>query len=352
MDDRGSTSKRSLMKALSTWRKVLFRLAVSGGLVALMFWRVDIDETLEAFLNANYIFVIPALLLYSASKLLDSQRWKMLLQRAGHAPLFGLFGIFLVSNMANNFVPVRIGDVLRVQVPAQRYNLPRGALTATVFVTETLLDGIAFVILALIGVALLDAPDPITKLVWTLLGVVIFGLVLAVLAARFRLRDDWHTHRWFYWLPDSVHKAISGFVPSFVNGLAALGDFRLGGRVLAISLVAWSLEAGMYWLLGEAFGLDIPLSSYILIMIAANMIVAMPVAPSNIGPYEIAVAEVVVALGADRSVAGGFSIGSHLIIIAWTTVWGYVAMWLLDLQFGDVFRLTPRTARPTEAESV
>ncbi len=329
---------------LNVGRRVLFRLALSGSLIALLLWRVDFDATLEAFVNANYFLVFPALLLYTGSKLLDSQRWKMMLERIGYAPLSGLFGIFLVSNMANNFLPVRIGDILRVQVPAQRYNLPRAGLTATVFVTETLLDGVAFVILALLGVALLETPDAITKLVWTLLGIVIVGLILAGLAARLRLQHDWHEHRWFSWLPEGVHKAISDFIPSFVGGLSALRDYKLGSRVLVVSLAAWLLEACMYWLLGTAFGIDLPLGSYIIIMIAANMIVSMPIVPSNIGPYEIAVAEVVVALGADRGLAGGFAIGSHLMVIAWTTVWGLVSMWLLDLQFSDVFRLAPKRA--------
>lgn len=344
--------KRSLMVVLNLARRVLFRVALSVGLIALLLWRVDLTETWNAFLDADYIYVLPALLLYSASKLLDSQRWKMMLSPIGYAPLSGLFGIFQVANMANNFLPIRIGDILRVQVPAQRYALPRAGLTATVFVTETLLDGVAFVILALIGVALLDAPDPITKLVWTLLGVVVVGLILACVAARLRLQENWHANTWFHWLPEPIHRAISDFVPSFVSGLSALRDFRLGARVLAISLTAWLLEAGMYWLFGNAFGIDIPIGSYIIVMIAANMIVSMPIAPSNIGPYEIAVAEVMVALGADRAQAGGFAIGSHLIVIAWTTVWGLVSMWLLDLQFGDVFRLVPkRTPQATEIDS-
>ncbi|MFQ5879313.1 MAG: lysylphosphatidylglycerol synthase transmembrane domain-containing protein [Dehalococcoidia bacterium] len=330
-------------------RRFWLRLALSGGLLGLLVWRVDIAQALRVFPDVRWVYVVPGLALYTLSKLIDTYRWQMMLSRVGRAPLPGLFGTFLISNMTNNFVPVRIGDVLRVQVPAQRYGLSRAGVTATVFVTETLVDGVAFVILALIGLTLLDLPAPLTHLVWGLLGMVVVGVVLAVLAARFRLPEGWHERGWWQWLPPWVHKTVNDVVPPFVDGLAALGDFRLGGRILGLSLVAWLLEVGMYWLFGFAFKLDISIGAYILIMIAANMIVAMPVFISNIGAYEVAVAEMVVALGAARSLAGGFAIGTHLINIVWTSICGLTAMWLMNLRFEDVLQLR-RKAVPQSSE--
>lgn len=326
-------------------RQLWLRLALSGGLVWLLVWRVDIGQALRVFLDVRYVYVVPALALYTLAKLVDTYRWRLMLTRLGDAPLKGLFGIFLVSNMANNFVPVRLGDVVRVQVPAQRYGLPRAGVAATVFVTETLVDGVAFVILALVGLTLLDMPAPLTNLLWSLLALVAVGLILASWAARFRLPVGWHQRGWRRWLPPQVHRTVNDLVPPFVDGLAPLSDLRLGGRILALSLVAWSLEVGMYWLFGYAFDLDIPIGSYIIIMIAANMIVSMPLAPSNIGPYELAVAEVVVALGVARPLASSFAVGTHLLSIVWVSICGLVAMWLMDLRPGDLFQLR-RTAMP------
>jgi len=109
------------------------RLLVSAALIALLLWRVDEEQALQTFRDADYAYLALALPVYSLSKLVDAYRWRLMLRRVGRPPLGGLFGTYLLANMANNFFPVRVGDILRVQVPARRYGLARAGLTATVF---------------------------------------------------------------------------------------------------------------------------------------------------------------------------------------------------------------------------
>ncbi len=321
-------------------RRLLFRVALSGGLVGLLVWRVNIGDALKTFTEANYLFVLPALPIYTVSKVVDAQRWRLMLSPIQKVPLGGLLGSLLIANMANNAAPVRVGDLLRVQVPAQRYGLPRAGLTATVFVTETLVDGVAFVVLGLLGLALIpEFPSALTNLLWALFGAVVGGLLVAGGAAQLRLEVGWQERGWLRWVPARIRQTVGDLVPQFVEGLGALRRPRLGFEVLALSFVAWLLETLMFWLFGEAFGLGLSFSSYLVIMIAANMIVSMPLVPSNIGPYELATAEVVALLGVSRPLAGGYAIGTHLLNIVWVGVSGLVAMWLLRMSMEDLFYL-------------
>lgn len=325
-------------------RRLLFRLVLSVGLVGLLMWRVRIGEALETFAEANYLYVLPALPIYSLSKLVDAARWRLMISPIGNAPVSGLFGVLLTANMTNNIVPVRVGDVLRVQVPAQRYGLPRAGLTATVFVTETLLDGVAFVGLALVGVFLLDVSNIPINLVWALVAAVAVSLLLALLLASLRLGEGWQDRGWMRVLAPRVREVLGGLVPPFIAGLTALRDPGLAARAMVLTLVAWLLETVMFWLFGLAFGLDLSFNAYLVIMITANMIVSMPVAPSNIGPYELATQEVVAALGVARPLAGGYVIATHLLNIIWVGFSGLVAMWMLNLSFEDVFSLRQPSA--------
>jgi uncharacterized membrane protein YbhN (UPF0104 family) len=74
-----------------------------------------------------------------------------------------------------------------------------------------------------------------------------------------------------------------------------------------------------------------------LIMVAANMISSVPVTPSNIGAYEVAITEVMKALGVDAGAAGGYAIAAHVFNILWITAAGFSAMWALGLSWDDVF---------------
>lgn len=332
------------------YRRLWFRLAVSGVLIGLLIWRVDIREALETLAEGRYAYVAAALPIYSLSKLVDAYRWRLMLARLGSAPVLGLFGVYLVSNMANNLLPLRLGDAIRVQVPAGRWRLPRAGLTATVFVTESLVDGVAFVILLLIALAFLDVPGLPLGLVWALIVIVSVGLVLAVAASRLELRRGWEGRGWVAALPAALRRLLARALPEFLAGLAVLRDVPLAARTMAATFAAWLLETVVFWLFGLTFGLDLGLADYLVIMVTANMIVAMPLAPSNIGPYEVATAEVVALLGVESSLAAGFAIGSHLLNILWVGACGLVALWLMRLSFEDVFFLRPRPEGAAEGD--
>lgn len=335
---------------MSLFRQLWFRLLFSAGLIALLAWRVDLEEALRSLIRGNYIYVVAAFPIYTLSKLVDAYRWRLMLRRVGSPPVLGLFGIYLMSNMANVLIPLRIGDFLRVLVPARRYHMPRAGLTATVFITESLLDGLAFVILLLIALAFLDIPNLPLGLVYGLIALVGGGMVAAVAVSRLRFREGWQEQGLFARLPRFIREAAARPVPDFVDGLALLGDVRLGAHAMLATMVSWLLETVVFLLFGLTFGLDLTFADYLVIMITANMIVAMPVAPSNLGPYEVAVAEVVALLGVDSALAGGYAIGSHLLNILWVGITGMAATWMLGLSLGDIFHPGEGAAR-REAEA-
>jgi uncharacterized membrane protein YbhN (UPF0104 family) len=206
----------------------------------------------------------------------------------------------------------------------------------------------------MVGVALLDVPEVLEDFIWVMIGAVAAGLLLAVFGARISLPAGWQPGRWLRWLPERARLTIADALPPFVEGLAALRHPLMGGQVLALSFVAWLLEATMFWLFGLAFGLDLSFSSYLVIMIAANMVISLPLAPSNVGPYEVAVAEVVAVLGVTRSLAGGYAIATHVLNILWVMLTGVVAMWLLGLRVQDIFYLRdqPEAPDPSPGEPV
>jgi hypothetical protein len=84
------------------------------------------------------------------------------------------------------------------------------------------------------------------------------------------------------------------------------------------------------------------MAAWMLIMVAANLISAVPIAPSNIGAYEVAIAELTQALGVEHGTAGGFAIATHVLNIGWITVAGFIAMWAMGMGLDDVFSFGKR----------
>jgi uncharacterized protein (TIRG00374 family) len=332
-------------------RRLLARVAASVALMALLLWRIDLGEAGRALRHANYFYVIPGLLLFGIAKLLVAQRWRVMMSTFADLPLPPLFGILLVSNLANNIVPARIGDLIRVQVPAQRYDMSRARLAATVFATESLLDGIAFAVLGLVGLALIDLPNFPTAVFWGVLGAVAGGLMAVIPLSHLKPQDGWTSRGVMPRLPERVRLALEEAVPHFIDGLAVFRNARLGAETIALSFIIWLLEVGMFVLFGLAFGIHLSMPAWMLIMVAANLISAIPITPSNIGAFEVAITELTKALGVDPGQAGGFAIGAHIFNIAWITGAGFVAMWALGLSFDDVFSFGRKAGAAKIAEA-
>lgn len=320
-------------------RRFLIRSAASLALLGVLLWRVDLDAAAHALRDANYLYVIPALIIFGIAKLLAAQRWRMMMSKFVELPLAPLYGILLVSNLANNIVPARLGDLIRVQVPAQRYGTSRARVAAMVFATESLLDGLVFATLGLIGLALIDLSNFPTGVFWGVLGAVAGGLIAVIPLSHLKLEPGWQCRGLLARLPERFQDMIETGVPHFIDGLVVFKDLRLGAQAVGLSFAIWLLEVGMFALFGLAFGIHLSMPAWMLIMVAANMVSSVPVTPSNIGAYEVAITELVKALGVSAGLAGGFAIAAHVFNIVWITMAGFVAMWSLKLTFADVFSL-------------
>ena len=325
----GTVLGRGFLRALL---QIGFALAALG----IFFWRVDAGAVLAQLGKVDIRWALVALAAFTASKFLHAWRWWHFLGRPD-APIAPLSAVFLISNMANSLLPLRAGDLLRVEVPAKRFGIPRSLLASSVFVVESVLDLFAFAVLLVAALLMTDLPVVLRPLVGLIGGsaVVLFGAMVVLVRSRSAV-EQWFG-RALGWLPERIERPIASRLPEFVDGMASLGTNMEAARVVAISLIAWLVEVGVYFLLAKAFGLDLHISQALILMIAANLIVSLPLTPWSIGPYELAVTEALVAIGEPRTEAGAFALGSHLMLQAWIVVTGIAAMLWIGLGPRDLW---------------
>ena len=327
-------------------RRILIAQAVLGAAtVAVLFWRVDILGAFRQVPKVEYGWLLPGLAMFTVSKAIHAYRWRYFLRHRGEIPTGQLFALFLVSNLTNAIIPLRAGDLLRVELPNRRFGVPRAEMVSTVFVVESLLDGVTFVILLSGGILLLDLPDTLQQTLLTLSVLVLSIFAVTVLAARFGERWDPAESRALRLLPARLRPAAGRRYAETVAGLASLRTAAATAVAIGISIVAWCAEIAVYWFMGHAFGLDMTVAEALVVTIAANLAVAIPVTPWNVGPYEVVVTEALVAMGSPRDVASGYAIGAHLLLLAWIGLTGVAAMWSLNLRPRDLVP-QPATQEP------
>lgn len=321
---------------------------VSIGFLAL---RVDVEEAIRQLTNVRLLWAFPGLLAFTLSKAIHSYRWRVLLWHRRELQARDLLSVFLVSNLANAVVPLRAGDVLRVELTRRRFGIPRPELTSSVFLVESVLDGVAFIVLLLPALLLLN-PSALRTPLAALIGVGVLGIFAAsLLVARMEVAANVERWRLLRPLPAPARARIAAIIPSFVNGMRVLRSGRPVTIAIAISIVAWMAEVSVYWMMGRAFGLELGLSEAVLVMIAANVIVSLPLTPWDVGPYEVAVTEAMALMGFGLSQAGAFAVGSHILLIIWISITGLLAMWTLQVSPRELIpQATPAGGEETSEE--
>src|ERR1700674_3996683 len=94
----GTVGERELYRMPRLLERRLFaRIVASVVLFALLVWRIDVAEAGRALRDADYVYAIPALLLFRLAKLPVAQRWRLMMPPFPDLPLPPLFGILLVS---------------------------------------------------------------------------------------------------------------------------------------------------------------------------------------------------------------------------------------------------------------
>ncbi|MEX2372387.1 MAG: lysylphosphatidylglycerol synthase domain-containing protein, partial [Dehalococcoidia bacterium] len=229
----------------STWRRIALQVAIGVGALAVFFWRVDVGGVLAELTRIDPRWAAGALAVFTASKVLHAWRWWSFLgeRAAGVAPLAG---IFLVGNMANSLLPLRAGDLLRVEVPSRRFGIPRSTLVSSVFVVESVLDLFAFAVLLVVALLLADLPPVLQPLVWSVGVAAILLFVALVGLARGREALVPLTARLLRPLPDRAGAWIAERIPPFVDGMNSLRTNVQAARVVAVSLAAWLVEVVVY----------------------------------------------------------------------------------------------------------
>ncbi len=277
----------------------------------------DVWETLE---GANYLWLIPGVLIYLVGVIARAWRWHYLLRPVKSIPTTTLFPITAIGYMGNNIYPARAGEVLRAIVLKKFEGVAISASLATI-VVERVFDGIVmlgFVFLNLPELARLTVSSGFVGNIQTLAlwgaGAFLGVLVLFLLAGMYPERTIWFV-KWIsrYVIPTRFRDQVIGLAQSFLSGLAALRSPRDVLMIFFTSIVIWLLETGKYWFVMQAFPqLEVSFFTLMLMNGIVNLATTIPSAPGYVGTFDAPGIAVLQAYGVDKAIAAGYTLVLHV----------------------------------------
>ena len=324
--------------------------------LGLLLLRVDLGETVESLGDANFIYLVPGIALYFLAVVFRTIRWRFLLSHLKPIPVGRLFPVVVVGYMANNLLPVRLGEVVRSYYLGQREGVSKSAALATI-VLERVFDGLTLLLLLAaaalvlpVGGLVQDLADrsgiPVYLLVLGTVAPFVMVLSLMITAARWPAWPIWVIAPLARRLPRRAGASFLDLAGLFITGLGSLRDLRRVQMLLLLSLPVWLLEASMLYVIGFSFELQdhfsnqMEMAAVILAVTAtSNLATSLPSSQGSIGPFEFFAIGTLVVLGVSTPVATAYTITMHAALLLPVVVAGLAVLWSQNVSFRDLSRM-------------
>lgn len=285
-------TRRARRWATGSGAKLALGLGGSTAFLVLFLRNADFNQVGRAFTEVSAWWIGPALAVYFAGIAARAWRWHWLLLHIQAIPWWRLFPIVAIGFGVNNVLPLRAGELVRAHVLFQRHGISRLAGLSSIFMTRVY-DGLMLTCFLVIGViasllglwGMSDAGDELTGA----MSFLVFGMTGAFLVfgwiARHPVDAERVIGKLLARMPGQSNREWTWLGP-MITGMSAQANRRQVIGALIASLIAWTLEALMYWMVGQAFNLGVPFPVYLLVAAAANLLITAPSTAGGVGPFE------------------------------------------------------------------
>ena len=321
--------------------KLGLAVAISVALTAYLLYSVDLTELGRQLARTHWGWVAVGIAAGLAGLFARAARWRYFFPRDVHPP--GLVPAIMIGYMANNVLPLRAGEFVRIYVVARRWRQGFWMALATLIV-ERLLDSVSLVLILGVLVLSLDVPPIFRNAALVILAIDVVGVgalaFLAVFPATGRQILARLGRRW----PALEHRLARAY-DTFVSGLDGVRSVRNLPPLLAWTVVVWVLPAIAAWTTLSAVDVHLPFLGGWVVVAFVGLGISIPSAPGYIGVFHVAAAKAVELFGVNPSAGVAFALVFHASQFLMVTLVG----WLYLVREG--MSLSEATTRVTPADA-
>jgi len=275
------------------------------------------------------------------------RRWWYLFPPGSNPP--GLTPAMMIGYMANNVLPLRAGEVVRVYVVARRWSAagPGAAgrihpfwTTLATLVVERVLDSLAVVLILAMLILIIPVPRflEVAALVVLTIDLVGITVLIALVAAPegcarliTRLAGRW---------PALLRRALNAF-ETFVHGLDGIRTPSHAVPLVAWTIAVWLAPALAAWTALLALDLHLPFLAAWAVLAFVSLGVSIPSAPGYVGVFHFAAVQAVGLFGVSQSAAVGYALLLHASQILPVTLLGWFYLLREHVSLGEATHARP-----------
>ncbi len=274
-----SNRKRWAALLLGVLLSILLPLLAFQGIDLSVSWQLAISCRLPELLAAGGCFLV--------TLWLRAWRWQALLAGRKRVGVRSCLSSTCVGFLANNILPFRLGELVRVRSLRQLEGVSAAALLGSVAV-ERILDLLALILMLGGYLVLVSAGPHQAELAfagWLALGATVAVALVLVLGY---LRREWlracvagPLSR----LSPKLGERVGDVAVRFCEGLKVFASVRQVGLVTALSFGVWGISVLTCYFVGRGLGLQLAPEHYVVVVFMTAFGAVIPAAPGAVGTY-------------------------------------------------------------------
>lgn len=301
--------------------KLIFGVAVSGICLWLVFRGFDFTQLKTALEEASYVWLCPAMVIFSINMFLRSIRWRTLLSPIKHLRLAQVFPVLLTGFFMNNVLPARAGELVRAVAIGRESDIPVSSALGSI-VIERLTDMLGLLMILIIAAKLLPWEKlPLTPILTVLVMGLIISLALVVWMEKYRNKFQHDLG-----LVGKIVRLIS----QVMDGFLALKSPLKMSMVLLLSCAIWINELLIALLISYAMHLNLSFFETAGLLTGLSVGVMIPAAPGYIGTFEFFGKEILIVLGKSAAQALPFVLVLHFFQLTMMAIIGIPSIFILQ----------------------
>jgi len=304
---------------------------------------IDFAAVAGALKEANYIYIIPYMIIYALVYYFRALRWKYFMYPIKNIKIGTLFTTTMIGFMGNCILPARAGEVVRPVVIGIKEGVSKSASFATIVVERVfdLCTLLLFSFIMLMNFSFADTGkgnlNEQFKGIGTAVGLMAMCLVLFLVALKFKSELVISLLRKiFFFIPEKIMEKFLSVIDSFIVGLGVLQNVKHLFYSSILSVAVWFAMAASFYAMFPAFNLDLPFSSSFVIMILIALGVALPSSPGFIGIYQVACEMALKIVNVEPTVAKSYAIAMWTLNMIPTIIVGLIFLWTGKLKLSQI----------------
>lgn len=261
----------------------------SIGLITAVLWAVHgvpFADVLEYLKRMNGLLLVVVFILTTVNLFIRAMVWRQVVGTLKPVSIIDALMNYVFGVFSNLFLPLKLGDVAQGYVLGKNQQINTvsavsAVLIQRVFEVSSLLLVMSFVALGF------SVPYLYQQRVLALILILLVVVLLLVVAYQMRGKLVDIVQQFLSRYSQKIAETVSFILDNFIRGTSAIQNKNTVFRILLLSIISWGVQICMVKYTADAMGIDIDFLAATVVLMIINIGLTIPLAPGNIGTFQV-----------------------------------------------------------------